>query len=225
MTPRPLILVGGGEHARVVAEAALSTGRWEIVGVADPARADDTFAKLGIAHLGDDDALADRLSSVDANTRPWLIVSIGAIVDGGVRREVAARFERERWASIVHAAAWVSPTAEVEPGAVVMAGAMVNAGARIGAHAIVNTGAIIEHDVVVGAFARIGPRATVGGATVIGADALIGLGAAVRDHLSVGAGATVGMGAVVTAAVAPGATVIGVPARPAAMPHPTRDAS
>jgi acetyltransferase EpsM len=225
MSPRPLILVGGGEHARVVAEAARSTGKWQIVGVADPAGADETVATFGIAHLGDDDDLATRLASASQGDRPWLIVSIGAILDGSARGRVAARFEQERWASIVHAAAWVSPTAEVEPGAVVMAGAVVNAGARIGAHAIVNTGAIIEHDVVVGAFARIGPRAIVGGGTVIGVDAMIGLGAAVRDHVSVGAGATVGMGAVVTSAVASGATVVGVPARSGAMPDPTRDAS
>jgi acetyltransferase EpsM len=220
MTPRPLILVGGGEHARVVAEAARSTGEWEIVGVADPAGADGTFASLEIAHLGDDIALATHLAASAVDARPWLIVSIGAIVDGAVRQKVVARFEQERWASIVHAAAWVSPTAEVEPGAVVMAGAVVNAGARIGAHAIVNTGAIIEHDVVVGAFARIGPGAAVGGGTVIGADVLIGLGAAVRDHVTVGAGATVGMGAVVTREVAPGTTVAGVPALP--LP-PSRD--
>lgn len=217
---RPLILVGGGEHARVVAEAARSTGEWEILGVADPAGADGTLANLGIADLGDDTALATYLASSGVDDRPWLIISIGAIVDGTVRQQVVARFERERWASIVHAAAWVSPTAEVEPGAVVMAGAVVNAGARVGAHAIVNTGAIIEHDVVVGAFARIGPRAAIGGGTVIGADALIGLGAAVRDHVTVGAGATVGMGAVVTNAVAPGATVVGVPALPVL---PSRD--
>jgi acetyltransferase EpsM len=220
MTPRPLILVGGGEHARVVAEAARSTGEWKIVGVADPAGAAGTFANLGIAHLGDDIALATHLASSGVDARPWLIVSIGAIVAGAVRQQVVARFEQEQWASIVHAAAWVSPTAEVEPGAVVMAGAVVNAGARIGAHAIVNTGAIIEHDVVVGAFARIGPRAAIGGGTVIGADALIGLGAAVRDHVTVGAGATVGMGAAVTKEVAPGATVAGVPALP--LP-PSRD--
>jgi acetyltransferase EpsM len=225
MTPQPLILLGGGEHARVVAEAANSTGRWTLVGVSDPAAVDRSFARMGVAHLGDDVALAELLVSATGDARPWLIVSIGAIVDGAVRRELVTRFERERWACVVHAAAWVSPTAQVEPGAVVMAGAVVNAGARIGAHVIVNSGAVIEHDVVVGAFARIGPRVAVGGGTVIGEDAMIGLGAAVRDHVSVGAGAMVGMGAVVTADVAPGATVVGVPARPAAGPGPTREVS
>jgi serine acetyltransferase len=39
------------------------------------------------------------------------------------------------------------------------------------------------------------------------------MSAAVRDHTEVGAWATVSMGAVVVSAVAPGATVRGVPAR------------
>jgi acetyltransferase EpsM len=224
VTLSSLILVGGGEHARVVADAARSTGRWDVVGVADPAGADPALTGMGIPYLGDDDALRAHLASTPEGVRPWLVVAIGAVVNGGIRREVVARFEHERWASIVHAAAWVSPTAEIAPGAVVMAGAVVNSAARIGAHTIVNTGAVIEHDVVVGAFARIGPGAAIGGGTVIGVDALIGLGAAVRDHVSVGNGATVGMGAVVTSAVAPGTTVTGVPARPDALAQPTRDA-
>ena len=214
MTPRPLILIGGGEHARVVADAALSSGQWDIVAVVDPAPAAETLTnRLQVVRLGDDAELRELLESFDAPTRPWLVVAVGAVVDGRVRQQVAGRFAEERWASVVHATAWVSPTAVVEPGAVVMACAVVNTGARVGAHAIVNTGAIVEHDVVVGAFTRVGPGATIGGGSVIGSDALLGLGAAVRDHITIGDGATVGMGAVVTAAVAPGATVVGVPAR------------
>lgn len=214
MTPRPLVLLGGGEHARVVADAAASSGEWEIVGVADPAPAADALAdRLRVTRLADDEALRELLGSTASPVRPWLVVAVGAVVDGRVRQEVAGRFAQERWASIVHASAWVSPTAAVEPGAVVLAGAVVNAGARVGAHAIVNSGAVVEHDVVVGAFTRVGPGATIGGGTVIGADVLLGLGAAVRDHITVGDGATVGMGAVVTSSVDAGDTVAGVPAR------------
>jgi acetyltransferase EpsM len=214
MTPRPLILIGGGEHACVVADAASSTGQWEIVAVVDPAPAAEALTiRLQVVRLADDDALRERLGSSDSPTRPWLVVAVGAVVDGRLRQQVAGRYDQERWASVVHATAWVSPSAVIEPGAVVMAGAVVNAGARVGAHAIINTGAIVEHDVVVGAFTRVGPGATIGGGTIIGDDVLLGLGAAVRDHIMVGDGATVGMGAVVTSAVAPGDTVAGVPAR------------
>lgn len=49
---------------------------------------------------------------------------------------------------------------------------------------------------------------------MIGAGAWIGTGATILPGVTVGEGAIVGAGAVVTRAVAPGATVTGVPARP-----------
>ena len=46
------------------------------------------------------------------------------------------------------------------------------------------------------------------------ADVAVGSGAVLLPGLRIGEGATVGSGAVVTADVDPGATVVGVPARP-----------
>jgi maltose O-acetyltransferase len=45
-------------------------------------------------------------------------------------------------------------------------------------------------------------------------ECLIGTGAVILQGLTIGRGATVGAGAVVTRDVAPGSTVVGVPARP-----------
>ena len=50
----------------------------------------------------------------------------------------------------------------------------------------------------------------------IGEEAFVGAGAVLLPRITVGAGATVAAGAVVTRDVEPGATVLGVPARPAA---------
>jgi acetyltransferase EpsM len=214
VSARQLVVLGGGEHARVVVEAARSRpDTWDVVGLVDLGPATRTVALLGLAHLGDDHAFADRLAASPADERPWLVVGVGGI-DPAVRRRVAARFgPLVRWATIVHASASISPTAELGEGTVVLGGSVVNSGARIGSHAILNTGAIVEHDVVVGDFAHVAPAAVVGGTSEIGADAFIGLGALVRDHVAVGAGAVVGMGAVVVAEVQAGAIVVGTPAR------------
>jgi acetyltransferase EpsM len=213
MTGRPLVVVGGGEHARVVADAArTNSAAWRLVGFADPDPAPDAADRLGLANVGDDAALLAMLSTTAVDDRPWLVLGIGSI---GARRAVIGRLGQvAAWATVVHATAWVSPAAVLGPGAVVLGGAVVNTGAAVGAHAIVNSGAVVEHDVRLGAFAHIAPGAVVGGGTLVGDGAFVGLGAMVRDHVRIGGDAVVGMGAVVTQDVAARASVVGSPARP-----------
>ncbi len=213
---RPLVVIGGGEHARVVIEAARSQREaWRLLGIVDRDPAARTTALLDVAHLGDDDDLLATLSMTAPDERPWLIIGFGGGAADAVRRAAAvARFgQGSRWATLVHATAWVAPSATLGEGTVVLAGAVVNAGARVGCHAILNTRAVLEHDVVIGDYANIGPGALVGGGATVGANAFVAMAAAVRDHVTVGQGATVGMGAVVVGDVEPGLTVVGNPAR------------
>jgi acetyltransferase EpsM len=212
MTARPLVVVGGGEHARVVADAARTRPEtWRLVGFADPEPAVDAADRLGLSNVGDDAALVAWLEEKPADARPWLVLGVGSI---GVRRAIIGRLgAATEWATVVHAAAWVSPTATLGPGAVVLAGAVVNSGADVGAHAIVNSGAIVEHDVRLGAFTHVAPGALLGGGTRTGEGVFLGLGARVRDHVAIGDHAVVGMGAVVTDDVPANTTVTGSPAR------------
>jgi len=205
---RELVLIGGGEHARVVLDAARAGRDWLVVGFVDPNPHLD-LQSLGPAWLGDDDAAASSLSGRHC------ILAIGGIGDPARRVTIAGRFERfdVAWASVIHPRSTVAAGATVSPGATILAGAVVNHGAQVGAHAIINTGAIIEHDVVLEPFGHVGPGAVIGGGTTVGRGTYVGLGARVRDHVRIGDGAVVGMGAVVVSDIPDGATVIGVPAR------------
>jgi sugar O-acyltransferase (sialic acid O-acetyltransferase NeuD family) len=207
MTER-IVVIGGGEHARVVMEAIRGATSRELLGFVDPELCEETARRLGVPRLGGEDAL-ERQDPVHG------VLGFAALETRRRREEAVRRLARllKGWATVVHPAAWVSHTATVGEGTVIMAGAVVQAGARIGPHCVINTGAIVEHDVVLGEHAHVAPGATLGGAVRVGALAYIGLGAAVRDHTSVGDGATVGMGAVVVRDVSPGARVMGVPAR------------
>jgi acetyltransferase EpsM len=208
VTARPLVIVGGGEHALVVLEAARSApDRWTVVGFTDRSRRSRLAGSApAVDDLGDDDALAARLPSWtgagEFERAPALILGIG----GGTR-------PGDRVATVVHAAATVSPSARLGPGTVVGAAAVVQAEAVAGRHVIVNTGAVVEHDVVLGDFTHVGPAAAIGGGTRIGARVFIGLGARIRDHVTIGDDATIGMGAVVLGDVAAGGRMVGVPAR------------
>ncbi len=202
---RQLALLGSGEHAAVVVDAARSAGR-TVAGFVGPADA-TAAGRMSCAHLGGDDVL----EGLDAE----LVLGVGALRVTTRRRALAERADAAgvRWACVVHASATIARTAIVSAGAVVLAGAIVQPGAFVGRHVIVNTGAVVEHDVRLGDFAIIAPRAVIGGASVVEADAFIGLGACVRDHVCVGRGATVGMGAAVVSDVPDGLVVVGVPAR------------
>ena len=223
VTARPLLLIGGGEHAGVVAEAAVSASDpWLVVGYTDP-RADlGALASTRAPHLGDDATGLAGAGAAPPDDRPALVLAVGGVGDPGGRRRVAESVQElapwSCWATVVHGTAWVSPSADLSDGTVVLAGAVVNAGATVGPHGIVNSRAVVEHDVEIGAFVHLGPGAIVGGGARIGSDVSVGMGALIRDHITVGDGATIGMGAVVVADVPPGVTVVGSPARPLVAP-------
>jgi acetyltransferase EpsM len=207
-----LIVIGGGEHARVVIEAARSQPeRWNVIGFTDRGPCEATATRLGVRHLGEDERCLERFPG------SWVVLGIGSVGVSPVRGEIAARFDAQgaRWATVVHAGAWVSPSASLGPGTVVVAGAMINACAAIGAQCVVNTAAVVEHDVELGDYTQVSPGAVIGGGVVVGERSYLGLGCRIRDHVTLGRRVTVGMGAVVVGNVADGQVVVGVPARPA----------
>jgi sugar O-acyltransferase (sialic acid O-acetyltransferase NeuD family) len=108
---------------------------------------------------------------------------------------------------------------EIGEGALISPFVTLTSNIRIGAHFQANLYSYVEHDCIVGDFVTFAPRVACNGNVHIGDHAYIGTGAVLRQGrpgapLRIGEGAVVGMGAVVTKDVAPGTTVVGVPARP-----------
>lgn len=203
-----VILIGGGGHARVVGEAVLANaGHFELLGFVDPAPSSETEKTLNVPHLGDDSALERYMDAA-------LVLGIGALGPGDVRRSVVARLGADRrWATITHPETYLSPSASLGEGVVVLPRALLHAGVHVGAHSLVNSGAVVEHDVVLGEHVLVGPGAVLGGGVIVGDAVFIGLGAIIRNSVRIGAGAVVGMGAVVVRDVAAGSVVMGNPAR------------
>lgn len=212
-----LVLIGGGENARVLVDAVRSRpDRWQLAGFLDRKHDPAASGRLGLPWLGTDDD-AGRLAS-EGDT--WFVLAVGGNRPDPRRRRLVEAYDAAgvRWASIAHARAEVSASVELGPGAVIYAGAVVNAGARLGAHVLVGSGAVVEHDVTLGDLVQLGPGAVVGGGATIETEAFLGMRCCVRDHRRVGRGTLVGMGAVVVGDAPAGAVLVGVPARPLERP-------
>ena len=144
-----------------------------------------------------------------------------AIANSTVREALAQRCAADGVQAWAVAAANVVQMDDVQlgAGAVLSPFVTITSNVRIGRHFHANLYSYVEHDCVVGDFVTFAPGVHCNGNVVIEDHAYIGTGAILKQGqpgqpLVIGRGAVVGMGAVVTKSVAPGATVVGNPARP-----------
>lgn len=203
----PVIILGGGGHAKVLIHMLLSAHR-QILGYTDP---DETrLPILDVKRLGDDEAVFEYRPE-----EAHLVNGVGSVGSTALREKIYDRFNAKRYsfASVIHPSATIASGVQLSEGVQIMAGAIIQPGSGVGANAIVNTGAIVDHDCVVGAHAHIAPGAVLSGGVRVGPGAHIGTGACIIQGVSIGAGSVVGAGAVVIDDVPPGVTTVGVPAK------------
>jgi UDP-perosamine 4-acetyltransferase len=211
-SPRSVIVIGAGGHARVVADALLCAGA-NVLGFTD---ADTTLwgrAVIGLPVLGGDEVLARH----DAGTVA-LVNGLGMIDarSATLRRRVQEGLSSQGWTftAVRHPSAIVSPRARLASDVQVLAGAVIQTGASVGAGTIINTRAVIEHDANLGDWSHVAPGAVICGDVRIGCATHVGAGATVRQGLCVGARCVIGIGAAVVSDQSDDACAVGVPARP-----------
>ena len=207
-----LFVYGSGGFAREVA--------WLAEHAAPPAHVaaymDDDPARIGLL-LGGVEVCP--LTECARGRGGWrFVVGVG---QPGTRATLAERAEAAGLEPIalIHRSVERSKSVEIGAGSVICAGSILTVDIRLGRHVQINLDCTIGHDCVLDDFATLAPGVHVSGNVRIERGAYLGTGACVINGgidqpLVVGAGATVGAGAVVTRNVAPGATVVGVPAKP-----------
>ncbi len=206
---RPIIVIAGGGHAKVLI-AALQAADREIVGIvdADPQLTGQTV--LDVPVLGDDATIGEYdVETID------LVNGIGSTGDASGRRRIFDHFSAKgyHFATAIHPSAIIAGDVSVDEGAQIMAGAIIQPGCSIGSNAVVNTGARIDHDCTIGAHAHIAPGAVLCGGVRVGEGAHVGAGATVLQNLTLGGGSLIAAGAVVIASVAEATKAAGVPAK------------
>jgi sugar O-acyltransferase (sialic acid O-acetyltransferase NeuD family) len=210
--PQRIVIVGAGGQARdtawLVREMAAAGASVECVGfvVSDTSRLSSRDSEV----LGDFGWLEGHAERVDALAlgigTPALRLSLGA--------ELSRAFPRLEWPVLVHPrAVFEHDSASLGRGAMIAAGVHGSVNVELEDFALVNIGVTLGHEATIGAGSVVNHGASISGGVKLGPGVLVGTGARVLQYLEVGARATVGAGAVVTRSVAPGTTVVGIPAR------------
>ncbi|WP_028879178.1 acetyltransferase [Terasakiella pusilla] len=204
MRKRPVIVLGHGGHAGVVA-SCLSELNIPLEGSLAPEPGRSTIAYLG----------SDRyLRSADRGAF-FLVNGVGSVRDTSLRGRVYSEAVTQgyEFLDLVHPSVILASDVVMGDAVQLMAGVVVQAGTRIGANVLVNTGAIVDHDCCIDDHCHIAPGVTLSGGVSVGQFSHIGVGAIVLQGITIGKNALVGAGSVVTRDVADGACVVGVPAR------------
>jgi sugar O-acyltransferase (sialic acid O-acetyltransferase NeuD family) len=207
----PLILIGSGGSAfdviEIVKALEANDPSWRVSGFLDDARSAGT-QHLGLPILG---SLREAAGFSDRS----FINVIGSDVSFRKRIEIiqSTGLAPEGFATLIHPLASVSSWAKLGRGVYVSFGCSISGAVVVGDHVSFSPGCIVGHDSKIGDGALIAPGAIISGFVEVGRCAYIGAGAMIKQRVKIGDGALVGMGAVVTKDVAPGAVVVGNPAK------------
>ncbi len=138
-----ILIIGAGGHGKVVFDAIIAQGIYEISGFVDSTIPVGTIIVNSVKVI----AHQDELSSLDGKS-DFCVVAIG---NNKVRCKVAELAKLKfKAATVIHPSAVIGSDVLIKEGTVVLANAVVNASCTIGENAIVNAGVVVDHDCTIG---------------------------------------------------------------------------
>lgn len=209
MTDKPIIVLGGGGHAKVCMDLLIRQ-KGNVIGYTGLKSSGVLLGR--IAYLGDDSVVESF-----NNEEILLVNGVGMVGDSQLRSSLFEWFRSKNYsfATLVHDSAIVAQMTEIDEGVQIMAGAVIQAGTVIGKNAIINTRAVIDHDCCIGDHSHISSGAVLCGQVTVGQHTHIGAGATIIQNLSIGNHTIVGAGSLVRKPVSDRLVVYGIPAEEA----------
>jgi len=201
---KTVLIAGGGDLGR------------EIRGWFEPQWTPDSGYRFG-GFLDDAPRPNVPVAGAIANFQPSAdVVLVMAIAHPPTKLAIADKLlaRGASFLTLVHPTVIQSTNVRLGIGAVLCPNVVVSCDVTIGDFALLNIAVSVGHDAVIGRACTINSHADIMGYVRLGDAAFLGGHSAILPKATVGERAHVAAGTVVTRRVKPGATVMGVPARP-----------
>ena len=210
MDRKKLVLIGGGGHCKVVISQLRRLDEFEIVGITDNHKHEETVI-AGSTVIGKD----EKLKELYEKGVHYALITIGSVKDNTKRHKLfnIAKEIGYKIPIVISPFAVVDATVKIDEGTVVMPHCTINPDVHIGKNCIINTGAIIEHDCKIGDHVHIAPGVHISGGVEIGDMSFIGIGSTVIQGIKIGKNVTIGAGAVIVNDIPDNVIAVGNPGR------------
>jgi sugar O-acyltransferase (sialic acid O-acetyltransferase NeuD family) len=121
--------------------------------------------------------------------------------------------EKACYANVIHPAAYVSRSLEMDHGILIEPGVIISAQSRIGFGVTIKRGSLIGHHNTIGDFTDINPGVVLSGSVKVGRGCILGSGTVVMHQITIGDNCFIGAGSVVTRDVPPNSIAYGNPCK------------
>lgn len=165
----------------------------------DSSKGFPVFSRDAIKRFPEAKVLAVPGSPLSYQTREKIILSL--------------RIPGERFVTLIHPKAVVSPLATIGKNVLIMAGVVITSDAIIGDNVCVLPNSVIHHDVKIGDNTLIGSNVVIAGRVAIGKNCYVGSGATIINDVQIGNNVLVGMATNVIRSIKANSKVVGNPAR------------
>lgn len=188
-----VIVIGGGNYAKVVISILKKINSFEIVGYTDVMDHGDI---LGVKYLGKDDVLEELF--IESNIRS-AVIGIGQLQDASIKKKIILELKHIgfNFPVIISPTAVVNEEVVVGEGTIIRDNVVISASTKIGKFTIIGTSVNISYDTEIGDYTNISLGSNIGIEISIGNEVLIGMGSTVMNYKKIVDNCFIGAGSVV----------------------------
>lgn len=209
MQKEKIILIGAGQHARVVLYNIKIQDRYEVVGILDSDESKVGQSINGVRVIGTYDSIEEYKEIYNTNK---FFVAFGNMK---YRKKVYEKFVKQGWeaVNIIHPQAVISSEAEIGKGVLIECGCLITPNPIIGDNVVINTGSQVNHDNLIKDHVYIASGVILSGGVRIEENSLLDDGVIVSLGKCIGSNSIIGAGAVVTHDIPDNVIAFGNPAK------------